>query len=248
MIIGIAGKKGSGKDLCAHLMQTFLISEWETKKFAEPMKLAVSVMLGVDRNELEDRTYKESYVEELGMTVREFMNKFGTEVCRNINENIWVNILFRDYKDENWIITDVRKKNEVDAIESRGGIVIYIDRPGIEGGSHSTENELNDIDFNYVIHNDGTITDFWSKIKQTLRDSEKKLNMKLVKNRAYILSMENQQGFFVTLEQWNNSIDEKIFTTDCIKGYWAKDGKISSVNAWTSPSDDANEVFCININ
>lgn len=77
------------------------------------------------------------------MTRRVLMELLGTECGRDIvHPNLWVNSLFADYKGiieftgeisepvyPNWIITDVRFENEVDAIKQRGGIVIRVDRP-----------------------------------------------------------------------------------------------------------------------
>lgn len=80
------------------------------------------------------------------MTPRKLMQLLGTECGRElIHPNIWVNSLFAkrkeikskvvidDYEEyqktyPNWIISDVRFPNEVEAILSKGGIVIRIDR------------------------------------------------------------------------------------------------------------------------
>lgn len=81
------------------------------------------------------------------MTVREFLQKLGTEGLRNgLHTNVWVNALFADYKRKtqmgpdsfdsptasgdypNWIITDVRFPNEAQAIKELGGVVVRIER------------------------------------------------------------------------------------------------------------------------
>lgn len=98
---------------------------------------------------------KERYKEELRInwqtaykhqyTVREILQLVGTDTMRNvIHEDVWVNALFADYVkrtcDEetgiqwghyeypNWIVTDVRFPNEADAIKSRGGLLIRVNR------------------------------------------------------------------------------------------------------------------------
>lgn len=93
-----------------------------------------------------------------GMTYREFLQKLGTEAMRDgLHENVWVNALFADYKPRvtyqmemldlgasdlqrekigkpvhseypNWIVTDMRFPNEMEAIEERGGITIRVVR------------------------------------------------------------------------------------------------------------------------
>lgn len=83
------------------------------------------------------------------MTVRTLLQRLGTEAMRdNLHENVWVNALFADYKalhkkekqitpvdtsfDEstypNWIITDMRFPNELEAIVKRKGITIRVVR------------------------------------------------------------------------------------------------------------------------
>ena len=88
-----------------------------------------------------------SYIEKL--TPRELLQIIGTDCIRDkVHPNAWVNALFADYKYEihrsevptraagfidqhvypNWIITDMRFPNELEAIKSRGGITIRVDR------------------------------------------------------------------------------------------------------------------------
>ena len=74
----------------------------------------------------------------------------------------------------NWIITDVRFPNEVQAIKDRGGIVIRVNRLDVDKFTtnfpqtlHPSETALDDCnDFDYVIENDGSIEDLIDKVKQ----------------------------------------------------------------------------------
>lgn len=172
MIIGISGYMGSGKDTIASIIQYYGILRkdysWSIKKFSFKMKKIASILTGIPEEKFEDQEFKkqplsrdwtypidfsneEKWVE---MTVREFLQKLGTEAIRNsLHENAWVNALFADYrplpskitkdfdgtmhsipypKEEivypNWIITDVRFPNEAQAIKNRGGIVIRVNR------------------------------------------------------------------------------------------------------------------------
>jgi hypothetical protein len=79
------------------------------------------------------------------MTVREFLQKLGTDAMRNgLHENVWVNSLMADYKPDtytrvsvtyiasnlpNWIITDTRFPNELAAVKSKEGVTIRVVRP-----------------------------------------------------------------------------------------------------------------------
>ena len=90
------------------------------------------------------------------MTAREFLQYFGTDVCRQIKPDIWTSICINDIindESELAIIGDCRFKNEVDAVHNAGGKVIRLLRRPNEDG-HSSENDLEDYDgFDYVIDN-----------------------------------------------------------------------------------------------
>lgn len=68
------------------------------------------------------------------MTPRLFMQLLGTDFGRNmIHPDIWVNSTMNDYdrdyqRGQEWIITDVRFPNEIQAIKDRGGVVVRVNR------------------------------------------------------------------------------------------------------------------------
>ena len=137
------------------------------------------------------------------MTYREFLQKLGTEAMRDgLHTNVWVNALFADYKgfvkewDEfgndllveypNWLITDMRFPNEMEAVVEKGGLTIrvsrklkigsedygytYVDvkqavKDGIMAPEHPSETSLDKAEFNYEIINDGTIKELAEKVQ-----------------------------------------------------------------------------------
>lgn len=126
-------------------------------------------------------------------TPRVLLQYIGTELFRNqILNNIWVNALMSkylpiddsmrasmgnvlDYSDciyPNWIITDTRFPNELQAIKDRGGISIRVSR-GIATAKeletqHESETALDTATFNYLIDNNGTIEELIEKVKEIL--------------------------------------------------------------------------------
>ena len=104
------------------------------------------------------------------LTPRKILQLLGTECGRQvIHPNIWVNALFSKYNgDKNWIITDVRFPNELEAIKKRGGITIRINRKTEESGEHSSETALDNAEFDHVIENDGVIEELIEKVKGIL--------------------------------------------------------------------------------
>jgi hypothetical protein len=156
--------------------------DWKIKKFAAKLKEIASLITGIPVEKFEDQEFKKALLgEEWGtvrhnplnniepfekfqfnelMSVREFLQKLGTEAMRDgLHTNVWVNALFSDYKPAcdkfeskmlqtggnytssicsncdclpNWIITDMRFPNEMKAVEEKGGITIRVVRPKIE--------------------------------------------------------------------------------------------------------------------
>ena len=119
-------------------------------------------------------------------TYRELLQYLGTELLRNqLHKNVWINSLFSKYKPTptfeyssivefpNWIISDVRFKNECKAIKDRNGILIKINRDiGIQS-THQSEIELDSYtDWDYEINNNGSIEDLIKQVKDILLKEE----------------------------------------------------------------------------
>lgn len=110
-------------------------------------------------------------------TPRLLLQNMGTQIGRQIiHPNIWVNALMSDYKlyngivYPNWIVTDVRFPNEVEAIKDKGGIIIRVNRPLIISDNHKSEAALDNYkDFDYVIDNEGTIEELVEKVSNILK-------------------------------------------------------------------------------
>jgi hypothetical protein len=80
------------------------------------------------------------------MTVRDFLQYFGTEICRKIHQPIWTNRCIEDIKLEEpliAIIDDCRFENEIKAVQAAGGKVIGLTRQPYED-SHASERVIED--------------------------------------------------------------------------------------------------------
>jgi hypothetical protein len=182
-IIGISGHAQSGKDKTASIIQEFCPKQyWVVQKFATPLKTVAAYLTGFPVDAFEDNDFKcKRLGEEWGcITVREFLQKLGTDAVRNnLHKNTWVNQVMSTYESylnhPNWIITDVRFPNEADAILKNDGFIIRLNRQVGEVMPHESETALDHYqNFKYVIDNNGSL-DFLKDYIRNILKSEKLL-------------------------------------------------------------------------
>jgi len=249
MIIGIYGEKGSGKDTVGKIMWCNLLRtyDWEIKQFGDKLKEAIMVITRYTRDQVEDRNLKDMPIMgwESTVTLRDFMNALGTDICRMLYPDIWVKSLMCQYSKpfSNWIITDIRMPNEAAAVKSVGGILIKIIRLGLDNNlSHITENALIDYaHFDYVIVNDGTKYELTLKVKQLLIDMKMEHEIEHTALRIY----ENApgDGHIITVEEWYNALGEGIYTYYDTRAYWMFDNKVSVASAFSTPQKESTHVL-----
>lgn len=159
IIIGIAGRKGHGKDTAAQGLPGF-----ENVKFAGGIKAMVRAFLvyvGMSADTIDrcvDGDMKETPLACFGgETTRYVMQTLGTEWGRDmIWDEIWINSAkMRADQFDKVAITDLRFPNEGDAIEAWGGTTVKIvdPRKPVKVGEHPSEDLIDDLPVHYVIYN-----------------------------------------------------------------------------------------------
>ena len=89
------------------------------------------------------------------MTSREFLQVFGTDICRSIHTDVWTDRTMKSIREEDSlmaVISDCRFPNESKAVQQAGGKVIKLTR-GISGDSHSSESSIDEIEHDAIIDN-----------------------------------------------------------------------------------------------
>lgn len=132
-LIGIAGKKGAGKDTAAQYLSR--VYGLRILSFADPIKDALAVMFGVPVSLFHDPETKEIPSPELlGFSPRFLMQTLGTEWGRDtVRSTLWIDLLIRKAKKvrssyAGVVVPDVRFDNEAEAIRSAGGAIWLIRR------------------------------------------------------------------------------------------------------------------------
>ena len=141
-VIGLVGFIGSGKNAIADI----LIEKYNFQKesFANGVKDAVSIIFGWDRKMLEgdtqeSRSWREAKDEwwsnklQRDISPRYALQLMGTEGGRNtFGEDLWVNAMFRRMDPtKNYVISDVRFPNEINALKDTGAKIIRVQRGGM---------------------------------------------------------------------------------------------------------------------
>lgn len=191
ILIGLSGKRGSGKDLTASMLQVIqkrmdpsypgpgseskMPDPFQILKFADIVKEVTAMVTGRPLSKMYTQEGKTTYMPEFGMTIGEAQQKIGTEGMRKgFHEEVWVlATLKKAVPGGDYLITDVRFPNEVMAIHQAGGIVLRLEGDplqqqgdGTRDDNHISETALDDYPFEYVIKNDGTKDQLFNKILQ----------------------------------------------------------------------------------
>jgi len=183
-IIGITGNKGNGKDTLAdHLVENH---GYVKICFANALKDACKILFGFTDEQLYGNL-KEVIDENWGITPREIMQFVGTDLFRNqikllmpwINDNFWIECLKKKIKNmqlesanKNFVISDVRFKNEVDFINEMNGVIIRVKRHDViinDTCQHESESNFDSFDVNYTIYNSGSLGDLYSSADNTMK-------------------------------------------------------------------------------
>ena len=188
-IIVLSGKKQSGKNTVASMINNYLLNKHISKgipylptdffykemSFAQPIKDILSIVAREPVDKLDeykevsffDRKYSNLFTQK---TPRDFYKLIADFFKKNITDYVWIDILLSKInKDSKVIITDMRFKEEFDVLlESKlNPIFIRIKRKARYDPSKS-EVDLDDIpdsSFDYIIENDSDEKSLYNKVE-----------------------------------------------------------------------------------
>lgn len=183
-LIGIhAPVPGSGKTTIAN----FLVEKYNYHRipFADPLKLMTRSLLQsfgytITYGDmlLNNPILKEQILPELGVTPRFMMQTLGTEWGRKIiHPEIWLLAWKRSVEElgiyGNVVVDDVRFPNELDIVKSHPSSTLWwVDRPSAavttEVMAHSSQQPLDQAQFDQIIVNNGTIKDLHTMVDNIL--------------------------------------------------------------------------------
>lgn len=185
LILGIRGEAGAGKDTMADHLEA--IYGFRKMSFATALKRIIVILTGwsyefVNGTNPDLRPLRETLVHPFyKMTCRQLLQFIGTDLLRNqLNADVWIesvrneiteyaNACKTEGKEARIVFTDARFPNEVDMIQTLGGTVFKVIRPGINCLANDTKKHISEADFpvtdEIVIMNDGSLKEFIRKIE-----------------------------------------------------------------------------------
>lgn len=209
MIIAISGKKDSGKDTVAKIIQYLLLGyvynensdSWlyspsfkkvenknrllfKIKKFADGLKQISSILLYVNKSDFEDKDFKNKLQSKWLLDIykdnnmsqkktnRDFLKDLGKAILDTFGSNFFAKRLLYQYdKNKNWIITDLRLKSEYNELKKIKDKVVFlrINKFTNSIDTHKTECDLDDILFENIINNNGSMKYLIQEVENFLK-------------------------------------------------------------------------------
>jgi len=173
LLIGLVGKKQSGKDTMADYMISYSNEHYHHNfikmSFAQPLKAIVKELFSLQEEQLHDPTKKETVIPEWNKTPRQLLQWLGTDILKKyVGDDIFIIHLENRIKQERErnpgigiIVTDVRFENEAALVRKLNGTLIRVqeeqtialDEITQKQDMHISETGSEKIDTNFTIYN-----------------------------------------------------------------------------------------------
>lgn len=166
-VVGLVGRARAGKDSVADALCGM---GWRRVSLAEPVKWLATDLFGLPPRAAWGRNGydRERVLPEWGLSVREILQRLGTEVGRSVHADVWVRYAARVVaalppETPGVVVSDVRFPNEVAWVRSYpNGEVWRVERDDVpEVAAHASEALASDPDFrpDLVLRNDGSLAE-----------------------------------------------------------------------------------------
>ena len=183
MLIGITGRKRSGKDtVAAYLRDKYRFVRYQ---MASPLKKAVCALFGWDPDIVEDGPEKEKIDPRYGISPRQAMQFMGFELGKELGgrftefETTTGRLLYvkrmvqfvQANEHVNIVIPDIRMPYEIEAIQNRGGRILRVVRDTkINPDIHATEMFVDTMEVDAELFNMGSVEELYDAVDRLMRD------------------------------------------------------------------------------
>jgi len=172
MIIGVSGKKRSGKDTVFSMIDAITAHEVRTTRtaFGDQIKQEVADAMNIAADDID--ADKERF--------RPLLQFWGAEFRRGYcGDDYWLKkmrLAAATWYARDWlIITDVRFPNEAELVRELDGVLIRVERDTGLDDTHDSETALDDYDhFDFRLKNDGSLDDLETAVIGIVNDIYKR--------------------------------------------------------------------------
>lgn len=185
MLIGLTGHAGAGKTM----LMEYLSKKYDAEEYmmSRPIK-EIAVAMGFPRNDVYGTQADKAKLNSAwNISAREFMQKFGTEIGRNLfptifpdmnlgkHKSVWLQA-FANYcatisdKNKMLIVSDVRFLNEVETLQENNGYIFRINRDLSDNikHTHQSELEIDAIKADIYLDNNGSKDDLFNTVSRII--------------------------------------------------------------------------------
>jgi hypothetical protein len=219
IIIGIIGKKESGKTTFSNYLKEYFFSQ---EAFAikeafgdELKKMLVESGLCTDEEVYQKKT----------PLSRMLMQKIGTEIVRTIDYDYWCKIMWEKLKNDCLydprcivIIDDVRFQNEYNMLRSLGAIIIKVERPqSQQEDNHASETEMDGLKYDAIVYNDSNLHSLMQKADAIGKTVATKGSVNVNGNNySYLLSVAET----TTIKNFNKEVTKTWRSYSRLQAFW----------------------------
>ena len=176
-LIGISGRRGSGKDTVARLLQQAQPERiWQIRAFGDSIKAVCAALTGEDVAPYHTQRGKAERVPTFRRTRGEMLQQVG-QALRTWEPLVWVDAFFAALPPDAFVLVpDVRFPNEADPIRARGGLMLRMEGDplaqrgdGTRDDDHPSETALDGYPhFAATLHNTGSRADLERQVRELL--------------------------------------------------------------------------------
>lgn len=176
-LIGLAGRRGSGKDTVAQLIQQLQPQRaWQIRSFGDAIKGVCAVLSGESTAPYYTQPGKAALVPTYGLTRGELLQQVGAAL-RAWRGPVWIEALLAGLPpNAPVIVADLRFPDEAEALRSRGGLIWRIEGDplrqrgdGTRDDNHPSETSLDDYPhYHAVLRNEGSLEELRAQVQGLL--------------------------------------------------------------------------------
>ena len=177
-LIGLSGRRGSGKDTVARLLQQQQPERlWQVRSFGDSIKSVCAALTGESTAPYYSQTGKAEVVPLFHRTRGEMLQQVGSAL-RAWEPLVWVDAFFAGLPPDACVLApDVRFANEADPIRARGGLMLRVEGDPLKQRGDGTRDDNNPSEtamddyphFDFTIHNTGTFRDLERQVRELLQ-------------------------------------------------------------------------------